>query len=245
MEGNQKFRHIFFPFVWKKLTWTQNGLHSGDMSHCELPLTLPVATATVKRCHVEKIRLPHTKRHNGRTLLFSMESFRAFVESCRWRKGDLTAGKLNIKRCARGAVFTSDLYVKSWRPSHTLNLEQNSNINIKRPWTMTSGGNLQPNRAKDTRYDIDMKSPAKQVYWADRRAPGKASQSLPRSRSRPRSRWYCPPSPLSPPPVPAHSTNNCAPAPPSKEPGPPCVSIFGILPTQPLPRAPPACVFSF
>ena len=110
---------------------------------------------------------------------------------------------------------------------------------------MTSGGNLQPNRAKDTRYDIDMKSPAKQVYWADRRAPGKASQSLPRSRSRPRSRWYCPPSPLSPPPVPAHSTNNCAPAPPSKEPGPPCVSIFGILPTQPLPRAPPACVFSF
>ena len=113
VEGNQKFRHIFFPFLWKQLTWTQNGLHSGDMSHCELPLTLPVATATVKRCHVEKIRLPHTKRHNGRTLLFSMESFWAFVESCPRRKGDLTAGKLNIKRCARGAVFTSDLYVKT------------------------------------------------------------------------------------------------------------------------------------
>ena len=26
---------------------------------------------------------------------------------------------------------------------------------------MTSGGNLQPNRAEDTRYHIDMKSPAK------------------------------------------------------------------------------------
>ena len=29
---------------------------------------------------------------------------------------------------------------------------------------MTSGGNLQPNRAKDTRYDIDMKSPATSRY---------------------------------------------------------------------------------
>ena len=29
---------------------------------------------------------------------------------------------------------------------------------------MTSGGNLQPNRAKDTKYDIDMKSPATSRY---------------------------------------------------------------------------------
>ena len=45
------------------------------------------------------------------------------MESCPWRKGDLTAGKLNIKRCARGAVFTSDLYVKT--NAHI----ENSNIN--------------------------------------------------------------------------------------------------------------------
>ena len=123
----------------------------------------------------------HHLSHNGRTLLFSMESFWAFVESCRWRKGDLTAGKLNIKRCARGAVFTSDLYVKSWRPTHTLNIEQNSNINIKRPWTMTSGGNLQPNRAKDTRYDIDMKSPATSRYILGRQAGTR--QGVPKSTS--------------------------------------------------------------